>query len=230
MDIQRLTFNPLAENTLVVSGRPGTCIIADPGNLTPEEDARLLKFLSDKGYTPEAILLTHAHPDHVYGVTRLQERFGIPVMMSPEDRHTLHYFTRLAKFGIPVADVSFSTRDISDGDEFEAGGIRWKVITTPGHSRGSVCYLDEADGLLLTGDTLFAGAIGRTDLEGGDYDALITSIMEKLMAIGGDTVIWPGHGPSSTIATEGTTNPFLEPFNEAEESCPQETQSDNDQD
>ena len=214
MDIFHLVFNPLSENTLIVSGRPGRCIVADPGCCSPEEDRQLLAFLQTRGLTPDAILLTHAHPDHIYGVASLSKHFGMPVYMSPDDEYVMHYFTRFAKYGVQAPDLDFVTTAIADGERFDAGGIKWKVIATPGHTPGSVCYLDETDALLLTGDTLFAGAIGRTDLEGGDYDALITSIMEKLMPLDSDTLIWPGHGPSSTIGREGTTNPFLEPFNE----------------
>jgi len=99
----------------------------------------------------------------------------------------------------------------------EDGGLHFEVIATPGHTPGSVCYYERENGILLTGDTLFAGSIGRTDLEGGDYDKEIVSIMEKLIWLDAGVKILPGHGPDSTIAKERSTNPFLEPFNEKEE-------------
>ena len=108
----------------------------------------------------------------------------------------------------------FRYQGVADGEVLHVGGAGWKVITTPGHSPGSVCYWCEAAGVLLSGDTLFAGSIGRTDLPGGDYDALIHSVMDKLMALPGETDVLPGHGRPTSIAREAATNPFLIPFNE----------------
>ena len=112
---------------------------------------------------------------------------------------------------------SFRSTDIEDGQELELAGIKLKVIGTPGHTPGGVCYLDSEDKALFSGDTLFAGTIGRTDLEGGDYDHLIVSVMDKLMGLDGDITVYPGHAHSTTIARERTQNPFLQPFNEPEE-------------
>lgn len=217
MDIDRFVVNRLEENTYVASGAPGRCVLVDPGCEAGAELDRVLARLRGLGFKPEAILLTHGHMDHTYGVAALQREFGIPVYMSPADKPVIEYFQRVAKFGIPVPDASFTTTDISDGSVISAGGLTFKVIGTPGHSPGSVCFLEQDQGVLFTGDTLFAGAIGRSDLYGGDYDQEIRAIMEKLMWLPGPTVIYPGHGPSSTISDERTGNPFLEPFNEREE-------------
>ncbi|MBQ4183385.1 MAG: MBL fold metallo-hydrolase, partial [Bacteroidales bacterium] len=103
---------------------------------------------------------------------------------------------------------------VRDGEQLQLGGVDWTVIATPGHSPGGVCYYNETGKLLLSGDTLFAGAIGRGDLMGGDYDVLIRSILEKVMTLPGDTDLFPGHGPASSIARESAVNPFLLPFNE----------------
>ena len=166
---------------------------------------------------PAAVLLTHGHMDHIYGVAELQRRFGIPVYMSPEDIKTMEYYDRVGKFGIAVADRSFTITPVADGSVVEAAGFRFRVIGTPGHSPGSVCWFCEEEGVLFTGDTLFAGAIGRTDLIYGEYDDEIRSIMEKLVLLDGDIRIFPGHGGTSTIGAERVSNPFLEPFNEREE-------------
>ena len=215
MEIKSVVVNPLQENTWVVRGASSSCVIVDPGFLDTDDTRRILDALY--GLKPEAVLLTHGHMDHIYGVTELQRRFGIPVYMSPEDVRTMEYFDRVSKFGLPVADHSFDITPVSDGSIVEAAGLKFKVISTPGHSPGSICWLCEEEGVMFTGDTLFAGAIGRTDLIYGDYDDEIRSIMEKLIFLDGGISIFPGHGGTSTIGTERVSNPFLEPFNEREE-------------
>lgn len=217
MEIRRFIFNLLSENTLILSGMPGKCVIVDPGFNSPEERGTLLDYLSTASLVPEAVLLTHGHMDHVYGVAELQRLYGMPVYMSDADWPVLEYFQRVAKFGIPVPDINFTTTPVEDGSRIKAAGLEFLVITTPGHSPGGVCYLEEKEGAIFTGDTLFAGAIGRTDLYLSEYDDLIRSIMEKLMTLPGDINVYPGHGAPSTIGEERMTNPFLEPFNEPEE-------------
>ena len=217
MDINRLVFNRLDENTYIISGAPGRCVIVDPGCEPGPEQDKMLGRIRELGLTPEAILLTHGHMDHTYGVAFLQRLYSCPVYMHDDDKSVIAYFQRVAKFGIPVADPSFTTTPVADGQIVEAAGLSFKVISTPGHSPGSVCYLFEEQRAIFTGDTLFAGAIGRSDLFGGDYDSEIRAIMEKLMMLDGDIAVYPGHGGSSSIADERVGNPFLEPFNEKEE-------------
>ncbi len=217
MEIRRFVVNRLSENTLVVKGAPGRCVVVDPGFETDEEREKVLGYMRLEGLVPEAVLLTHGHMDHMYGVAELQRLYGIPVYMSDDDKPVVDYFQRVAKFGIHVPDAGFTTTPVTDGQIITAAGLKFRVITTPGHSPGCVCYLEEDEKVLFTGDTLFAGSIGRTDLYLGDYDVLIRSLMEKLMALPGDIAIYPGHGAPSTIGEERVSNPFLEPFNEREE-------------
>lgn len=228
MEIFRFVVNRLEENTLIVTGEGRRCVVVDPGFLERGETDAVLGFLETKGLTPDAVLLTHGHMDHIYGVAALQRRYGMPVYLSGLDKPVMEYFRRFSRFGIPAADMDFTTTDVQDGGVIEAAGLKFKVIATPGHTPGGVCYLEEGSMSLFTGDTLFAGTIGRTDLEGGDYDALITSIMEKLTPLDGDTAIYPGHGGTSTIGSERVSNPFLEPFNEREEIPELNTQDDKD--
>ena len=138
--------------------------------------------------------------------------------MDPAERLSLDAAGKMAgAVGLEVPDTSFRTEPLTDGETLRCGDATFQVISTPGHSAGGVCYHDAADGILLTGDTLFAGSIGRTDLPGGDYERLIVSIMDKLMGLPGDTDILPGHGVYSSISRERVANPFLEPWGEAEE-------------
>ena len=236
MKIKKFVCNALQENAYVVSSGD-SCVIIDPGFATAETGAfpgepffgehgndagaagelgALYKYLDSEGLTPEAILLTHSHSDHTLGVAPLVEKFGIPVysasgsFQTPTDAFSC---LRPAGEGEQTPEKAISCLQVED-EGFVAG---FKVIATPGHTPDSVCYYNEEEHILFTGDTLFAGTIGRTDLPGGDYDREIVSIMEKLIFLPGETDIYPGHGPASTIARERRENPFLEPFNEREE-------------
>ncbi len=211
-------FNPLGTNcTALWEDGARACILADPGMSSDDESASVLDFLSGKGFSIEAILLTHGHFDHVWGVEKLLERFpSVPVYMHPADKGILldggSVFKGMQSF--KMLRHSFSTVDIADGQVLTLGGTDWKVIHTPGHTPGSVCFYSAGNNLLLSGDTLFAGSIGRTDLVGGDYDQLMSSIREKLLTLPGGTDVIPGHGQPTSIAREGMYNPFLQPFNE----------------
>lgn len=211
---------------MVLESENGACVIVDPGFYNDSERDMFRAYVESRKLTPEAILITHCHIDHIWGAKVLQDRYGIPLYMGPENIRQFEYFDKMStKLGLNAPDYGFTVTSVSDGDTVRAAGFEFKVIATPGHSPGGVCYLEEKERLMFTGDTLFAGTIGRTDLFLGEYDDLIRSIMEKLMILDGDINIYPGHGPSSSIARERTSNPFLEPFNEPEEnSSPDERQ------
>ena len=219
MYIRHFSFNLFQENSYVIwkTAEQG-CIVIDPGFCKQSESDAFFGLLKDNGLTPKAVLLTHGHMDHIYGARELSERYGIPVYMHSEERKVMEADSkRTAQIGIKGPDFSFTSTDVADNDTVNAAGMELKVITTPGHSPGSVCYLLEDEGVMFTGDTLFAGTIGRTDLMFGDYDDEIRSIMEKLIWLDPSIEIFPGHGPSSSIGRERTGNPFLEPWGEAEE-------------
>ena len=205
MKIKRFVCNAFQENAYVIS-EGAECIIIDPG-FTGGEMPALYEYLAAEGLTPSTILLTHSHPDHVYGLQPLVKRFGIPVFSARAEKQP----DSCQKHGFSAA------RAEKQPDSCPAEICGFQVIATPGHTPDSVCYYSEKDAVIFTGDTLFAGTIGRTDLPGGNYDDEIRSIMEKLIFLPGETVIYPGHGPQSTIARERISNPFLEPFNEREE-------------
>ncbi len=218
LNILQFSFNLFQERAAIAWREEGRCVAVDPGFYKPEEEKEFLAALQEHDLKPEAVLLTHAHPDHIYGVKRLQELYGIPVYMHPAEKAVLEYDGEMAaRFRLKAPDCSFKCTGISDGEAVEAAGIRFEVIATPGHTPGGVCFLDREDGVLFSGDTLFAGAIGRTDFKYGEYDDEIRSIMEKLILLDPGTQVCPGHGPNTTIGHERTHNPFLEPFNEPEE-------------
>lgn len=210
-------FNPLGTNCIVIWPHGNTfCTLVDPGMSSEEGASEMFGFLEREGLTPDAILLTHGHFDHVWGVERLLERFPVPVYMSSRDRDILADGSSAFRGmqSLRVLRHDFPTVDVADGDTVSTAGVDWKVIATPGHTPGCVCYYSAENNLLISGDTLFAGSIGRTDLKGGDYDTLMTSIKEKLLNLPGETDVIPGHGQPTSIAREGMYNPFLEPFNE----------------
>lgn len=220
LHLEHFTFNAFQTRCSVIWDDRGSCAFIDPGFSSAEERDALTGFVASRKLKPVCIMLTHGHFDHVLGVAELAAMYstdgkeGLPVYMHPDERYTLEnntYFVR--SFGAPMPEA-FETVDIREGDIIEVGSLRFEVISTPGHSRGGVCYYERSEKVLISGDTLFAGAIGRSDHPGGDYDQLMKSILEKLMTLDGDVTVIPGHGPCTDIATEGMTNPFLLPFNE----------------
>ncbi|MCQ2170374.1 MAG: MBL fold metallo-hydrolase [Bacteroidales bacterium] len=218
MNIKRFTFNPLGEQTRVFWNEAHSAVVADPSFCTRVEREEFYNWLKDNDITLKAILLTHAHFDHIMGVQELHDQMGIPVYMNPVDT-SVYIMTDMysGKAGLPVIRHDWEITPVADGQIISIGGMNWEVLETPGHTPGSVCYLERAEGVLLSGDTLFAGAIGRTDFAGSDYDKEIVSIMEKLIWLDAGIRVLPGHGADTTIGYERANNPFLEPFNEREE-------------
>ena len=201
LNIRHFVFNPFQENTYILSeGDSPEAVVVDPGCDPGREQDFFFGWLETQRIRPVAVLLTHAHPDHRSGAKALQDRFGLPVYMCEAEKE--------------VFKLDFTTTPLEDGQTLDLAGLRIEVITTPGHTPGGACFYLREQKALLTGDTLFKGTIGRTDLKGGEYDDLIVSIMDKIMGLDGDVGIYPGHGPASSISDERTSNPFLQPFNE----------------
>lgn len=213
LKILTFQFNPFSENCSLAYDETGDAVIIDPGFYNEKEASALYSKIAEKGLKPKMILLTHGHFDHIFGVKECADKYGIPVYMNQEDNYVIqHNFS--SRFGLKEPDSSFATEPLEDEQIIRFGNTEFKVITTPGHTSGGVCFYDEKDKALFSGDTLFAGAIGRTDHPTGDYDKLIVSVMDKLMGLPGDVTVFPGHGPNTTISDERTHNPFLQPFNE----------------
>ncbi len=177
--------------------------------IDPGDDAdRILMTLAKSGLKARYLINTHGHFDHVGANRRMKEVTGATLAIHPEDEPMLTQLSRSARmFGLAAENSPPPDIRLQDGDEVTFGRITLTVIHTPGHSMGGICLY--TPGHLFAGDTLFAGSIGRTDLNGGDYDTLIMSIKTRLLVLDPDTVVYTGHGPETTIGQEKRLNPFL---------------------
>lgn len=211
MNLQTFLFNFFRVHTMVawLDGR-SDCIVVDPGDCVEAEHAKLYQFLDSHKLKPTAILLTHGHPDHIFGVQGLLDRYGCTVYMSADDDATLAFSADTAdKLGMGLLRTDFPYTDARDGARIREAGMEFTVIATPGHSPGGLSWYEEKEGVLFSGDTLFCGTIGRTDYPGGSLEDEIRSIRDKLLPLPSDTLVYPGHGLSTTIGHEIATNPML---------------------
>lgn len=165
--------------------------------------------LKDKGFTVAAILLTHGHFDHIWGLERLKELSGAKVYAYEEELQLCEDAKMNVSAGAGRACKVTPDVLLKDGEELSLAGISFQVIATPGHTAGSCCYYFEKDKILLSGDTLFEESVGRTDLPTGSMSTLVRSIREKLLVLPEDVKVYPGHGGSTTIGYEKQNNPFL---------------------
>jgi len=184
----------------------GEAIVVDPGDDIPRIVALLLKHR----LTVKQILITHAHIDHIAGAAKLKQLTGAPVFYNQRDLPLVKMMDMQAGWlGVATPEVHPPDDTLDDGRVIAIAGLTGSILHTPGHTQGSVCLHLPAENLLLAGDTLFAGSVGRTDLPGGDGPMLIRSIRERLLTLPDDTIVLPGHGPRTTIGEERQSNPFL---------------------
>jgi hydroxyacylglutathione hydrolase len=208
--LKQFVFNELGVNAFVLYDETLKCIIVDPGCSEPNQQQKLSGFVKDKNLQPETIVLTHGHFDHLSGLAWAKRTFSCPVVMHPDDLYLLNNAEQHAGlFGFGIDPPPQPDRLIGEGEVLAFGHSGLDILHVPGHSPGSICLYSEKDGLLICGDVLFSGSIGRTDLFGGNHPLLIRGIREKLMVLPRETTVWPGHGPSTTIGSEYDTNPFL---------------------
>ena len=209
MIVQTFPVGPLACNcTILADEATGEAIVVDGGDGVVEVDARL----KSNGWRAKYLLHTHAHPDHIGDLGRLRELTGATGLLHPADIPLYHSLPELTRWlGLPEAPPAVAIDgDLRDGDEIAAGSIRCRVLHTPGHTPGSVCFeIAGAKPALLTGDTLFAGSIGRWDLGGTSMEDIVDSIRRKLLPYDDATPVVPGHGPFTTIGIERASNPYL---------------------
>lgn len=205
LGVRRLSLGPIEANCyLVRMPEERRAVVIDPG----ADAERVSAALAEWEATPEAILLTHAHMDHVGAVAELSEKFGLPIHLHPADRRLYDGAVEQARmFGLDLRQPPPPDHELSHGQHLEVAGIAFDVRHAPGHSPGGVVFV--AGGHAFVGDCVFAGSIGRTDLPGGDTATLLRSIHEQILTLPGDTVLHSGHGPDTTVAAEAATNPFL---------------------
>ena len=210
MNIARFQFNPILENTYVVWDESGQAAVIDAGNYAAKEDRMLDDFLAEKGLSLVLAVNTHGHFDHAMGVPYLKAKYGIPFAANSEDTFLLENAAVSGNvFGVNVAEMPSIDIDLKGLSEISFGNTTLNIISTPGHTPGHVCLFEPVSRVLFTGDTLFKDSIGRTDLPGGDYSWIMNSIIEKILPLGDDVKVFPGHGGDTTIGRESVSNPFI---------------------
>lgn len=207
--VHSFVFNPFSENTYVLFDETKECIIIDPGCFTKNEENELVSFIDEGQLTPKLLLNTHGHIDHVLGNTFVKSKYGIPLWVPEKEESTYNAVSTYAgAYGFDSYNHADIDHLISNDETIEFGNSELKTLFAPGHSAGHVAFVNEAQNLCIGGDILFNGSIGRTDLPGGNFETLINSIHSKLFVLKDETIVYPGHGPTTTIAREKTTNPF----------------------
>ncbi|MBI5189638.1 MAG: MBL fold metallo-hydrolase [Nitrospirae bacterium] len=208
MILKTIIVGALAVNCYVAGcDKTRMAAVIDPG----DDAAEILAVLKDGGLTLKYIILTHAHFDHSGAALELQKRTGAKVLIHKDDADMLSQTAAQgAMFGMAVSPPPKPDGYLKDGETLKVGELILEVIETPGHSKGGISVYARKEGAVFTGDTLFWGSVGRTDLPGGDYTALMHSLKVRLASLPDNTVVYPGHGDDTTIGFEKEQNPFLD--------------------
>ncbi|MBL4667877.1 MAG: MBL fold metallo-hydrolase [Flavobacteriales bacterium] len=210
INVHYFTFNGFQENTYILSDDTKECVIIDPGCYSNEEQQILANYISDNDLKPVKLLNTHCHIDHVLGNNFVANKYNVGLEMHEKDLPTLHATPEYGQtFGFNIDKSPEPTTFLEEGDVVKFGDSELHVLFTPGHCTGHIVFVSHDDKFVINGDVLFRGSIGRTDLPGGDYETLITSIKTKMMTLPEDYEVFSGHGPSTTVGFEKSNNPFL---------------------
>lgn len=210
LQIKSFAFNPFSQNTYVVFNENKDAYLIDPGNFTDEETDVLLTFISDNNLKVQNILLTHAHIDHVLGLQKAFDKYQVPVLMHPLDQEILDRNPMDAnRFGFFFQPFKGQISYLKENNLVNLGEDEFKILHVPGHSPGSIAFYNEEQKLMISGDVLFEGSIGRTDLYKGDHDQLITNIKNKLFVLDDETKVFNGHGNPTTIGFEKNYSPYF---------------------
>jgi hydroxyacylglutathione hydrolase len=210
MEIYRMVFSPIEVNTYILANDSGECAVIDCGCYSSREFAKFEKFLSDRHLNPVLLLNTHCHLDHIFGNRFMLDRYNLRTLSGKDDEiNRLGAVDHAAIFDLEMEEPPEPAGFIEHGEQIAFGETELLALHVPGHSPGSFSFYSKKECCVFTGDALFEGSIGRTDLMGGDYDTLIRSIKSQLLVLPYDTVVYPGHGHSTTIEKEIKSNPFL---------------------
>ncbi len=211
MKIATFIFNPIQENTYLIWDDTLECAIVDAGMHDAREEAALDNFIREHGLRPVVAVNTHGHFDHTMGVEHLRRTYGIPFALSAKDLFLLETASVSGSvFGVKIGALPASIDiDLEQTPEIRFGQTALQVIATPGHTPGHVALFEPSTKTLFTGDTLFRESIGRTDLPGGDYSWIMRSILERILPLGDEVIVRPGHGEETTIGHESIYNPFV---------------------
>lgn len=209
ISIRSFVFNPFSENTYVVSDETKECVIIDPGCYTKEEENELVQYITDEGLKPVLLLNTHGHIDHVLGNYFIQKTYGLGLGIHKAEAATLKSVVTYApSYGFAQYQEIEPEFYISEDKTISFGNSSFEVLFVPGHSEGHVALINKEQNICISGDVLFDGSIGRTDLPGGNFETLIESIHSQLFNLPDNMVVYPGHGPTTTIGKEKESNPF----------------------
>lgn len=209
MTIQTFVFNPFQENTLVAFDESKDAVIIDPGCYEKAERAELDAFIADRKLIVRHLLNTHCHIDHVLGNDHVKEKYKVRLLIHPNEETVLRSVKVYApNYGFPQYREILPDGFLREGDTVKFGSTTLEVLFLPGHAPGHIGFYQREQNVIISGDVLFAGSVGRTDLPGGNFDTLINSIHQKLFTLPDEVVVYPGHGPTTTLGREKISNPF----------------------
>jgi glyoxylase-like metal-dependent hydrolase (beta-lactamase superfamily II) len=210
LTVKHFTFNPFSENTYILYNQHKECMIIDPGCSNHHEKQALTEFIKAEQLQPTAIFLTHSHIDHVFGLRYVKSTYNIPIIGHSLTNKGLQLTETVGKlYGLSVETPPEIDTVVDEGDEISLGATVFRILFCPGHAPDHLVLYSADEGLAMVGDVIFKESIGRTDLPGGNYETLMNSIHQKLLILPSNTILYPGHGPETTIKEEITNNPFL---------------------
>lgn len=213
--IKKLTFNDFQENTYLVYDETKECCIIDPGCYYRSERDMLVETIEELALKPMFLLNTHCHLDHIFGNKFIKDKYKIPFLANKNELPVLEAAPQVAAaYGVELDTIIKPESFLNDGDIVPFGNSLFKILLTPGHSPGSISFLNEEEKFVISGDVLFYNSIGRYDFPLSDYDTLMNSIFNKLLTLDDEVKVYSGHGPETFIGYEKRSNPFLIEFRE----------------